>query len=460
MMPGAGRAAAVLGGGGALVIALGSLMALSAQDAPRAPVRVALVGGTVIDGTGGAPLADATVLLEGERIQAVGRRRDVAVPPGTRSIDVTGKWVLPGFIELHAHLTLPQYGMNADNTEATRALRALHYMDLYLRSGITAVLDVGGMPEAYQALMRGQREGSVTNPVRLFPVGRIITSTGGHGGQMPGMARQADGPWDFRLAVRENFKAGFRHIKLTPTFTPEEIAAAVDEAKILGMRVTVHGGGVHDTWPVTSMTRIAVEAGAHSIQHLNQMDDDVLDLMAAKRVHLVPTLTVLRALYRSGTIPRVLVEPRGWTVSMHEDLFRKARQRGIVMGIGTDGVGRITPGYPDLFPGIGHAPGWYFDEMKYFVELGASRMETIVAATKNGAVILGEESRLGTLAPGKLADLQVLRGNPLESFDALGNPELVMVGGKQYTFSSPEESPHSPTRSAHPPGGSDGCERR
>src|SRR5207253_11521188 len=133
MVPGAGRAAAVLGGGGALVMALGSLMALSAQDAPRAPVRVALVGGTVIDGTGGAPLADATVLVEGERIQAVGRRRDVAVPPGARSIDITGKWVLPGFIDLHTHLTLPQPdGWGADNSEATRALRALHYMDLYL----------------------------------------------------------------------------------------------------------------------------------------------------------------------------------------------------------------------------------------------------------------------------------------------------------------------------------------
>src|SRR5439155_17345529 len=130
------------------------------------------------------------------------------------------------------------------------------------------------------------------------------------------------------------------------------------------------------------------------------------------------------------------------------------------MGIGTDGIGRFSQRFPDRFPYIGQAPQWYFVELKYFVELGASPMEAIVAATKNGAVILGEESRLGTLAPGKLADLQVLCGNPLESFDALGNPELVMVGGKQYTFSSPEESPHSPMRSAHPPAGSDGCERR
>jgi len=423
----------------ALVLTLGSVTALNAQDSLPPPARLALVGGTVIDGTGSAPLPDATVLVQGERIQAVGRRRDVTIPPGTRSIDITGKWVLPGFIDLHTHFTMPQYiGWLPDNTETTRTLRALYYMNLYLRSGITAIRDVASMPEPFQALLRAQREGAL-HSIRLFPVGRLITTKGGHGGGMPGMAREASGPWDFRLAVRENFAAGFRHIKLSPTFTPEEIGAAVAEAKTLGMRVTTHGGGVSDTWPVTSMTRIAVEAGTQCIEHLNQMKDDVLDLMAAKGVHVVPTLAVLRELYRSGAIPRVLVDPRGWTVSMHEELFRKARKRGIIMGIGTDGIGRFSKQYPDRFPGIGQAPSWYFEEMKYFVELGASPMEAIVAATKNGALILGEESRFGTLGAGKLADLQVLGGNPLESLAALGSPEMVMVGGKLYTFSSPDD---------------------
>jgi imidazolonepropionase-like amidohydrolase len=107
-------------------------------------------------------------------------------------------------------------------------------------------------------------------------------------------------------------------------------------------------------------------------------------------------------------------------MSMHETLFKKARDRKIIMGIGTD----VVEHFMELYPGI------YLTEMKYFVELGASPMETIVAATKIGALVLGLADELGTLEAGKLADLQVVSGDPLQSFDALGHPEMVMVGGK------------------------------
>jgi imidazolonepropionase-like amidohydrolase len=105
---------------------------------------------------------------------------------------------------------------------------------------------------------------------------------------------------------------------------------------------------------------------------------------------------------------------------MHETLFKQARERKILMGIGTDGVG----GFMRLYPGL------YFSEMKYFLELGVSPMETIVAATKNGAIVLGRADELGTVEAGKLADLQVLGGDPLKSFDVLGKPEMVMINGK------------------------------
>jgi imidazolonepropionase-like amidohydrolase len=105
---------------------------------------------------------------------------------------------------------------------------------------------------------------------------------------------------------------------------------------------------------------------------------------------------------------------------MHETLFRKARDRKIVMGIGTDAGGQYRKQYPKI----------YFDEMRYFVELGASPMETIEAATKNGALILGMADELGTVEAGKFADLQVLGADPLKSFDALGKPEIVFVNGK------------------------------
>ncbi|MDH7513086.1 MAG: amidohydrolase family protein [Clostridiales bacterium] len=144
------------------------------------------------------------------------------------------------------------------------------------------------------------------------------------------------------------------------------------------------------------------------------------NLMAQKGVYNVPTLAVYRELYRANGVPAFLVEKRHWTLSMHETLFKKARERKITMGIGTDSVGQFMK----LYPGI------YFTEMKYFVELGASPMEAIVAATKNGALILGKIDELGTIEAGKLADIQVLKADPLKSFDNLGKPEIVITDGK------------------------------
>ena len=378
----------------------------------------ALVGGTIIDGTGAAPVVNATVLVQGAKILAVGPAATVKVPKGANVIDVRGKFILPGFIDCHTHITseTDQLEYHTD-TNSLAALRGLQLMNFYLKSGVTAIRDVGSPIESIQALRKAQEMGYV-DTIRLFPCGYLITVTGGHGDGMHG-ALAADGPWAFRKAVREMNKEGFRHVKISPTFTPEEARAAVDEAKTLGMHITAHGGGFSDTIP-TTMTRIAVQAGVECIEHWNEMEDDVLDLMAQKGVYDVPTLTIYRESYKVDDINRLLIEKRHWSQVMHETLFRKARDRKIVMGIGTDAGGQYRKQYPKI----------YFDEMKYFVELGASPMETIVAATKNGALILGMADELGTVEAGKLADIQVLGADPLKSFDALGKPEIVFVNGK------------------------------
>lgn len=394
---------------------------LSAEGKKGAP-PVALVGGTLIDGTGAAPVPGAVVVMEGQMIAAAGPAARVKVPDGATRIDVSGKWILPGFIDCHIHTCYPPSDAEfLTDSESLMTLRALAHLNSYLRSGVTAVRDAGSPVESMQALLAGRRLGYIDS-IRLIPCGNLITVTGGHGDGIKG-SMAVDGPWAFRKAVREMKKAGFDHIKISPTFTLEEAQAAVDEARTLGMRITAHGGGFSDTIP-TSMTRIAVLAGVQSIEHLNEMTDDVLDLMAEKGVYDVPTLAVYRLLYQTKTISSYLVEKRGWTQQMHEDLFRKARERKIVMGIGTDAVGEFQK----------HYPGIYFTEMKYFVELGASPMEAILAATKNGALILGKAEELGTVEAGKLADLQVLPGDPLQSFDVLGKPELVIVGGKVHKF--------------------------
>ncbi|HYA48274.1 MAG TPA: amidohydrolase family protein [Burkholderiales bacterium] len=401
---------------------LGAVPGLAQQKAEKkeAPV-IALTGATLIDGNGGAPVPDAVVLIQGPKILQAGPAAKVKVPEKAEKIDVRGKFILPGFVDCHIHTTYPFNDAQAfTDTDATTTLRALYLMNLYLKSGVTAVRDVGSNVPSMQALVAAEAEGYVDS-IRLFACGDLITTTGGHGDGLKG-TRTADGPWEWRKAVRQMCKDGFGHIKISPPYTLEEAKAAVDEAKIQGVRITSHGGGLSDTTP-TTMTRIAVQAGVQCIEHLNEMEDDVLDLMAAQGVYNVPTMAVYRALYKAGGVPPVLLEKRHWSQAMHETLFRKARQRKILMGIGTDYVTDLT-----------HYPAAYFDELKYFVELGVSPMETIVAATKNGAIILGKSELLGTVEAGKLADLQVVKGDPLKSFDALGNPEIVVINGKIHRF--------------------------
>ncbi|MEW5900273.1 MAG: amidohydrolase family protein [Acidobacteriota bacterium] len=401
----------------------GAFLSASAEKKEE-PVVIALVGGTLIDGNGGSPLPNAVVLIEGQKIKAVGSAAATKIPDKARKIDVSGRWILPGLIDCHIHTTYPYNETEFfTDTESLATLRALHVMDMYLRSGVTSIRDVGSPVASMQALLAGASFGYIDS-IRLFACGNLITVTGGHGDGLKA-ALAADGPWAWRKAVREMAKAGFGHIKISPTFTLEEAQAAVDEAKTLGLRITAHGGGLSDTTP-TTMTRIAVQAGAQCIEHLNEMTDDVLDLMAQKGVYNVPTLSVYRELYKAKKVPPVLIEKRGWSQAMHETLFKKARERKIIMGIGTDAVGEFMK----LYPGV------YFTEMKYFVELGASPMETIVAATKNGAIILGKADELGTVESGKLADIQVIKADPLKSLDALGKPEIVIVNGRVHQFGS------------------------
>src|SRR5512135_1972804 len=210
--------------GAALVLAI----ALPGQDKPAAkpePVT-AFVGATLIDGTGAAPVPNAVVLIQGNRIKAAGPADKVALPVGAAKVDVRGKFLLPGFIHCHIHTGYPfsdlQYYTDTDNLAT---LRSLHIMDRYVRSGVTAVRDVGSSVPSMQALLAAQELGYIDS-LRLFACGDLITVTGGHGDGLRG-AMAVDGPWAWRKAVREMQKAGFKYIKVSPTFTPEEIQAAV-----------------------------------------------------------------------------------------------------------------------------------------------------------------------------------------------------------------------------------------
>ncbi len=392
------------------------------QEKSEKPAVVAVLGATIIDGTGREPLPNGVIIIEGDKIKEVGPAGKVKIPKEAQKIDASGKWILPGFIDCHIHLTSETSDLEYyRDSNSLATLRALQLMNMYLRCGVTVVRDVGSHLEAIQALVRAQRNGYIDS-IRLYACGDLITITGGHGYGMHG-SMAADGPWEWRKAVRQMYAAGFKHIKISPQFTLEEARAAVEEAKMLGLHITAHGGGFSDTMPPT-MTKVAIQAGVECIEHLNEMDDEALDMMAEKGVYNVPTLMTYYASYQRNDINRFLIEKRGWSMAMHETLFKKAYARKIVMGIGTDANGEYREMYPQI----------YFDEMKYFQRLGMSPMEVIVCATRNGARILGLEDELGTIEPGKAADLQILKADPLKSFDNLRKPEAVILRGKIYIF--------------------------
>jgi imidazolonepropionase-like amidohydrolase len=391
------------------------LLTLIASGSVAAAEPIAITGATLIDGNGGQPVANATVIVRDDRIVAVGPAGTVEIPADAKRYDATGKYVLPGFMDMHMHFVYPRDSRPSDSLST---LRGLHFMDLYVDSGVTSARDVAGMIEPMRALEEAQRLGYIRS-LRLHSVGQLITTTGGHG---PDWSYFASGPYGFREGVRKMYEAGFRYIKISPPFTQEEADAAVDEAKIHRMRITSHGGGYSDTEP-ESMTRRAVLANVQCIEHLYMPVED-LDLIAKKGIHVIPTLEIMKLLYTYPTVlPQIqyLERKRGWSMALHDKLFKEANKRHILMGIGTDAILDLADK---------NYPGMYFAEMEHFVRLGMTRLETLTAATKNGAIILGRDDELGTLEKGKLADLQIVDGNPLESFKPLGRPSLVMIGGQ------------------------------
>ena len=407
------------------VVASGSATNAAAAESSGAKQAIAITGASLIDGNGGQPVANATVLVRGDRIVAVGPAGSVEIPADAKRYDAAGKYVLPGFMDMHMHLVYPRDAGQPSDSLST--LRGLHFMEQFVDSGITSVRDVAGMIEPMQALEEAQRLGYI-HSLRVHSVGQLITTTGGHG---PGWSYFASGPYGFREGVRKMYEAGFRHIKVSPPFTQEEVDAAADEAKIHRMRITSHGGGYSDTEP-ESMTRRAVLANVQCIEHLYMPVED-LDLIAKRGIHVIPTLEIMKLLYEYPTVlPQIqyLEKKRGWSMALHEKLFREAHKRHILMGIGTDAILELADK---------NYPGMYFAEMEHFVRLGMTRLETITAASKNGAIILGREDELGTLEKGKLADLQVVDGNPLESFQPLSHPSLVMIGGEVLRFQGKRE---------------------
>ena len=387
------------------------------QDLSKAAVQV-LRGATLIDGTGTDPIRDAVVVIRGNRIQEVGRAGQVSVPAGAIVIPVEGKYVLPGMIDLHTHITYPTTVLEFfTDTDIAATLRAVDKIKYYVEHGITSLRDVGSRNDVPFMIKEAVRSGLVKGP-RIFPAGKLITATGGHGAEggllvANGIVREANGADDFRKAVREQVKAGADVIKLASQYTLEEAAAAIDEAHQMGLRVTADSHTFYVAW--------AVRAGIDCIDHPLPRDEETIRLMAEKGTCAVPTIVAYYNIFQErggywGTQSRRFY----FDHAVNMELLRRLKKAGIKTGIGTDVVMDYTK----------QLPGYYLSELRFFLEAGYSPMETIIAATRAGAEILGMEDKLGTVEKGKLADLIVVEENPLENMDTVVRPLLVMVDGK------------------------------
>lgn len=390
---------------------------MPATDLSKAAVQV-LQGATLIDGTGTDPISDAVIVIRGNRIQEVGRSGRVSIPEGATLIPVEGKYVLPGMIDLHTHITYPTSVLEFfTDTDTTATLRAIDKIDHYVQHGITSLRDVGSRNDIPFRVKEAVRYGLVSGP-RIFPAGKLITATGGHGAEgnllvTNGIVHEANGADDFRQAVREQVKAGADCIKLASQYTLEEAAAAIDEAHQLGLRATADAHTFYITW--------AVQAGIDCIDHPLPRDEETIRLMAEKGTCAVPTIVAYYNIFQErggywGTQSRRFY----FDHAANMELLRRLKSAGIKTGIGTDVVMDYTK----------QLPGYYLSELRFFLEAGYSPMETIIAATRTGAEILGMEDKLGTIENGKLADLIVVEENPLENMDTVVRPLLVMVDGK------------------------------
>jgi imidazolonepropionase-like amidohydrolase len=398
-----------------------------------------LTGATLIDGTGAAPVPDAAVVIDGDRITAAGPRAAVTWPTEAEVIDARGRTVIPGLIDAHDHLASHGYGLatrfGLEEPASTAHLRTARVLAETLAMGYTTVRDAGGLDAGFKLAVE---QGLIPGP-RLVLALQIISPTGGIGDRVSPSGHDCCGAYDpllppcvangsdaVRDVVRTMVRAGADVIKTATTggassrpghgpldaaFSLAEMEALVTESHALGRRVMCHALGGPGL-------RTALAAGVDSIEHGCYLDEDatLLGQMAVQGTFFVPTLTVY-VYHRESPAPHV----RERAVALHAHhvaSVRRALELGVPIAAGTDAGGH------------GHPKNAL--ELKYLVEAGLSPMQALRAATQWAAACLGLEREIGTIERGRLADLVLVGGDPLDDVTLLLDPariELVLKGG-------------------------------
>ena len=391
-------------------------------------MTTAFVDGLVFTGDGRI-LENGTVLIENEKIVKVAEGR-ITVPKDARKISLAGRTLLPGFIDCHVHLCLdgsPDPVASAISEPLTlTVVKAAQSAQRTLMAGVTSVRDMGGKDGIDLGLRQAIASGLIKGP-RMLVSGQLICMTGGHGWQM---GREANGPDEVRRAAREQIKGGADIVKLMATggvmtpgvepgseqLTEEELRAGIQEAHKAGKKTATHAMG-------TQGILNALRAGIDSIEHGVYLNEACVSLMVEHQISLVPTISALYHILSSGIeagVPAFAVEKTRRVKPFHLKSIHLAREAGVRIAAGTDA------GTPF------NLHGQNLGELKRLVELGYSPTEAIESGTRVASQVLGMEKELGTIEEGKLADLVVVEGNPLEDIDLLQSDKailLVMKGG-------------------------------
>ncbi len=416
--------------------------------------RLVLPGVTLIDGSGRDPVQNAVVVIEGGTIVAAGPGVEVRADPDSRVLDVAGATIMPGIIDAHCHLggaSFPDEDHWVLEDDRYQAIASAAQARRMLQHGVTSVRDISvNGTRLRTAIAKGLIDGP-----RIVACWRGLSRRGGHGdarGVPADMVRAshpwghvADGEAEVRAGVREVVKQGGECVKVWASggglhdnepedvqhYTLAELRVIVEEANYAKVPVAAH-------CECASAARDAAEAGVWSIEHGEDLDEETIALMAANGISLNPTLVLLTEWleqtslfggpYGKPYIPGVTDlpdDPEEVRRMHHAHLsanLMAAKNAGVRIGVGSDSYCTdLTPFGPQTL-----------NEVHALVRAGLTEMEALVAATRSGAEILRIEDRVGTIEPGKVADLLVLTENPLDDIANLSQPNMAMIfsGGR------------------------------
>ena len=397
--------------------------------------------GKLIDPDAGTVLNDQVILIRDNKVEAVGK--GLAIPAEATVIDLSRMTVLPGLIDCHTHVAdgASDNGEPLSQLKKTASqvvLESIPNARTMLESGFTTVRDVGVYRALNDIALRDAiAKGYVEGP-RMFVAGAYVTITGG-AGAMTGFAPdiqlpwdfhygEANSPWEVRQVIRKLAHDGVDHIKVLSSgavlthgsnpksqeFTPEELQSAVDEASHFGLRVESHA---HSAEGIKN----AIRAGVASVEHATMIDDEGIALAKAKGTYLDMDIydeECIQEAGRKGNIPKDFLQHDAELGQIQRDNFRKAVKAGVKMSFGTD---------------AGVCP--YDRSVRQFalmVKYGMTPMQAIQAATTSAADLLGHSDVVGSIKPGRYADVIAVSGDPLQDVSVLEHVQFVMKDGKVY----------------------------